>query len=147
MKMDDTARRAGGQLGEYGYQERSPDRSTADLVRDIIANVQEMIRSEVRLAKAELREETSKTLSGANKIGIAAVAGLLALTFVLWSVAMYLSTMMPAWAGALIVGSALGLIAAVMYSKAKAHLQFPKLEKTMENVKENVEWMKKQTKS
>jgi uncharacterized membrane protein YqjE len=145
--VDETARTAGGQLGSYAYQDRSTERSTADLVRDIIANVQDMLRSEVKLAKAELREETNKTLSGAKKMAIAAMAGLFALTFVLWSVAMYLATIMPAWTAALIVGGTLGLIAAVLYSKAKGALQLPMPEKTIENVKENVEWMKKQTKS
>jgi hypothetical protein len=145
--MEDTARSAGGQLGSYAYQDRSTERSTADLVRDIIANVQEMLRSEVKLAKAELREETNKTISGVKKMAIAGMAGLFALTFILWSAQMYLATMMAAWVAALIVGGTLGLTAAVLYSKAKGEFQLPKPEKTIENLKENVEWMKNQTKS
>jgi len=145
--MDDTARTAGGKLGEYAYYDRSSDRSAADLVRDIISNVQEMVRSEVKLAKAEFREETTKTLSGAKKMAIAAGAGLFALTFVLWSVAMLLARVLPEWVATLLVGVVLGAVAGVLYSKARGEVQIPKPEKTIENIKENVEWMKSQTKS
>jgi uncharacterized membrane protein YqjE len=138
---------AGGKLGEYAYTASGRERSTADLVRDIITNVQEMVRSEAKLAKAEFREETQKTLAGAKKMGIAAGAGFFALGFVLWSVALLLALVMPIWAATLVVGIALGLVAAVLYSKARSELQFPKPEKTIENVKENVEWMKNRTRS
>jgi len=145
--MDDTARNAGGKLGEYAYSGRSADRSAADLVRDIISNVQEMVRSEVKLAKTEFREETTKTLSGAKKMGIAAGAGLFALTFVLWSVALLLARVVPDWVATLLVGVVLGAVAGVLYSKARREIQIPKPDKTIGNIKENVEWMKNQTKS
>jgi uncharacterized membrane protein YqjE len=145
--MEDTARNTGGKLGEYAYAGRSTDRSAADLLRDIISNVQEMVRSEVKLAKAELREETAKTLSGAKKMAIAAGAGLFALTFVLWTVAILLTRFMPDWVATLCVGGALAVVAGLLYPKARAELQLPKPEKTFENIKENVEWMKDQTKS
>ena len=145
--MDDTARSAGGKLGEVSYSGRATDRSAADLVRDIISNVQEMVRSEVKLAKAEFREETNKTLSGAKKMAIAAGAGLFALTFVLWSVALLLSRVVPDWVATLLVGIVLGAVAGVLYSKARTEIHIPKPEKTIENVKENVEWMKNQTRS
>jgi uncharacterized membrane protein YqjE len=145
--MDDTARTAGGKLGEVAYAGRSADRSAADLVRDIISNVQEMVRSEVKLAKAEFREETTKTLSGAKKMGIAAGAGVFALVFVLWSVAMLLARVMPDWVATLVVGLVLGAVAGVLYSKARAEIHIPTPDKTIENVKENVEWMKNQTRS
>ena len=145
--MEDTARNAGGKLGEVAYGGRSTDRSAADLVRDIISNVQEMVRSEVKLAKAEFREETTKTLSGAKKMGIAAGAGLFAITFVLWSVALLLARVVPDWVATLLVGLVLGAVAGVLYTRARTQIQIPKPEKTIENVKENVEWMKNQTKS
>jgi uncharacterized membrane-anchored protein YhcB (DUF1043 family) len=65
----------------------------------------------------------------------------------LWSVAMLLALVMPIWGAAMIVGVALGAVALLMYSKARHNLQFPKPEKTIENVKENVEWMRNRTRS
>lgn len=146
--MDDPARAAAGKLGEYSFSRgESRDRSAADLVRDIIANVQEMVRSEVRLAKAEVREEASKTWTGARMLLVGAGAGLFALGFVLASAAQLLALAMPAWLATLVVGVVLGIAAAVLVSKGKGQLRVPKPDKTIENVKENVEWVKNQTRS
>lgn len=145
--MDDTARSTGGKLGEYVYAGRSPDRSASDLLSDIISNVQELVRSEAKLAKAEFREEATKTLSGAKKMAIAAGAGLFALTFVLWSVAILLARFLPDLVATLLVGGVLGAVAGMLYWKARAELQLPRPNKTIENIKENVEWMKDQIKS
>ena len=145
--MDDPASTASGKLGEYAYSAQSDDRSVADLVRDIIANVQEMVRSEVKLAKTEFHEEATKTLSAAKKMSIAAGAALFAVTFVLWSIALLLARVVPDWVATLLVGVLLGAIAAVLYANARGEIQIPKADKTIENIRENVEWMKHQTKS
>jgi uncharacterized membrane protein YqjE len=42
------------------------DRSLSDVLQDILRNVQEMVRSEVRLAKTEIREEAVKAKSSAH---------------------------------------------------------------------------------
>lgn len=146
--MDDPARAAGGKLGEYSYpREDARERSASDVLKDIIGNVQEMIRSEVRLAKAELREEAGKTWKGARTLLIGAGAGLFALGFVLTAVTQLLALAMPAWLATLIVGAVLGIAAAVMVSKGRGQLRVPTPDKTIESVKENVEWMKNQTRS
>jgi uncharacterized membrane protein YqjE len=105
-----------------------------------------MVRSEVKLAKAELREETQKTVAGAKNMGAAVVAALFALSFVLWTVAMLLMRVMPDWAATLTVGVLLGITASVLYKKA-GELRVPTPDKTIENIKENVSWMKNQTRS
>jgi uncharacterized membrane protein YqjE len=149
--MDDPARAAGGQLGEYVYDPRGIDgvreRSFADVVKDIIANAQEMVRSEVRLAKAELREEASEALSAAKLLGIGIGAGVFALGFTLTTITLILALFMQAWLATLIVSVVLGIVAAVCISKGRAQIKVPKARKTIENVKENVQWMKDQTKS
>jgi len=125
----------------------SRDRSASEVLRDIIGNAQEMIRSEVRLAKAEVREEVTKTLDGAKMLGAGAGAGLFALAFILTAVAQFLAQYMPSWAATLAVGVVLGIAAAVMISSGKGRVKVPTPDKTIENVKENVEWVKNQTKS
>jgi uncharacterized membrane protein YqjE len=125
----------------------SRDRSASEVLKDIIGNAQEMIRSEVRLAKAEVREEVTKTLDGAKLLGAGAGAGLFALGFVLVAVAQFLAQYMPGWAATLVVGVVLGIAAAVMISSGKGRVKVPTPDKTIENVKENVEWVKNQTKS
>jgi uncharacterized membrane protein YqjE len=123
------------------------DRSMADVVKDIIGNVQDMIRSEVRLAKAELREETTRTLGGAKMLGVAAGLGFFAGAFLLTGIALLLALVMPAWMATLLMAVVLGAPAAILFAKGRSQLTVPTPTKTIDNVKENVEWMKNQTKS
>ena len=145
--IDDPARVVGGALGEYAYHEAGRERSMSEVVKDIISNVQDMVRSEMRLAKAELREEGARSAAAAKLIGIGAGLALLSAGFVLVSIAQLLALVMPAWLATLLVGTILGIAGMTMLSKGRAQFTVPKPNKTIENVKENVEWMKNQTKS
>jgi uncharacterized membrane protein YqjE len=142
--IDDRARSAGGTLGEYAYPSRG-DRPMSEVLKDIIGNVQEMVRSEVRLARVELREEVNHATGAAKLIGIGAGLALLGGAFLLVTVALLLALVMPAWVATLIVGAALGVAGMVLLSKGRAQFKVPRPNKTIENVKENVEWMKNQT--
>lgn len=149
--MEDTGKRAGGELGEYSYS-RSADmreRSFGDIVKSIIANVQEIIRSEVRLAKAEVREEGERAATAGRNLAIGGVTGLFAALFLLNAVMFGLTAWMPLWASAALIGIVLGVAALVLLQKGRTEWkQFsPKPEKTVETVKENVAWIKSQTRS
>lgn len=144
--VNDPATSASGTLGEYAYGSNKSDRSIADVLKDIFSNVQEMVRSEIRLARAEMREEVSSTLSSAQMLAIGGVLGLFALGFILVAITQGLAMVMPAWAASLVMGIVLGLIGTALLMTGKQHLRAPTPNKTIENVKENVEWMKNQTK-
>jgi uncharacterized membrane protein YqjE len=145
--MNDPARNAGGALGEYAYDQAGRERPITEIFRDIVGNVQEMVRSEVRLARVEMREEASKTARAGAMLAAGAVLAMIAGVFLLVCIAQLLDMVMPDWAAALIMAIALGIPAAIMVSKGRQRLHVPMPEKTIENVKENVEWMKNQTKS
>ena len=144
--MDDSARAAGGTLGEYSLQ-GNRERPMAEVFRDIIGNVQEMVRSEVRLARVEIKEETSKTARAGAMLAAGAVMAMIAGVFLLVCIAQLLDMVMPDWAAALVVALLMGIPAAILISKGRDRLRVPVPEKTIDNVKENVEWMKNQTKS
>jgi uncharacterized membrane protein YqjE len=144
--INDPAKSAGGTLGQYAYRDDRGDRSIGDVLKDIFGNVQEMIRSEIRLARVEMREEAGKTLSSAQMMAVGGVIGLFAVGFVLVAIAQALAMVMPGWAASLVMGIVLGLIGVALLASGKKHLRAPTPNKTIENVKENVEWMKNQTK-
>jgi len=144
--MDDPARSAGGTLGEYAYK-GDRERPMTEVLRDIIGNVQEMVRSEVRLARVEIRDETAKTARAGAMLAAGGVLGIIAGVFLLVCIAELLKLVMPDWAATLLVTVALGIAAAIFISKGRGGLRVPTPEKTIETVKENVEWMKNQTKS
>ena len=124
------------------------DRSVAELLKGIIDNVQAIIRSEVRLARTEIKEEATKAGTAGKSFGVAAVLGLYAGAFVLFTLYHVAALFLPAWGAALCVAILTGIGAAVMFSSGmKAWKEFnAKPEKTIESVKENVAWLKDQTK-
>ena len=124
------------------------DRSFSDVVQDILHNVQEIVRSEVRLAKAEIGEEAAKAKSSAVLLGAGGVAAIYAVLFLLLMIVHALCFVMPNWAAALIVGVALAVGATLMLSAGVKRFKqlHPTPERTVENIKENVEWAKQQVK-
>jgi uncharacterized membrane protein YqjE len=124
------------------------DRSMAEVLKDIIGNVQEIIRGEVRLAKTEAKAEAAKALTSARLLATGAIVGLFAAGYILLALVYALALAMPAWAAAACVGIALALIASFMISGGltKWRTVHPALDKTAENIKENVQWVKNQAK-
>jgi len=124
------------------------DRSIAEIFQDIVRNLQEIVRSEIRLAKTELGEEAGKAKQSAMWLGAGAVTGLFAILFILLTVASALAIVVPQWAAVLIVGVVLTIAAFALLSVGKRQLSLlhPAPERTVETIKENVEWAKQQIK-
>jgi uncharacterized membrane protein YqjE len=119
--------------------------STAELVKELSREVSELVREEVALAKAEMAQKGKQAglgagmLSGAAVLALAAVGGSMAF-FVL-----VLDSWMPAWLAALIVTAAYAAGAAVLGLRGKEQLTNaapPAPERTIESVKEDVQWAK-----
>jgi hypothetical protein len=151
--MDDPAKAAGGKLGEYAYTGRvfsaAGERSAAEVLKDIVGNLQEIIRSEVRLARAEIREESGEMARAGAVLAAGALLGFYALFFLFLALVYMLTTVISPAASALVVGAALAAVAGVLVSKGRGRLKqvSAKPEKTIETVKENIEWLKGQTRS
>jgi uncharacterized membrane protein YqjE len=151
--QDNTGNQVGGKLGEFAYWPKEggnmAGRPVSEVLKDIISNVQEIIRAEVRLAKTEIKEETGKAWTGARMLLIAGIVGLYGAGFVLLGIVYALSGLMPPWLAALGMGLVLSIVAYVLLNKGRSELKHvsPKPEKAIQNVKENVEWMKDQVKS
>jgi len=124
------------------------ERSFSDVFQDIVRNIQEIVRSEVRLAKTEIRDEAVKAKSAGLLIAIGAVTAIFAALFLLLMVVYILSLVMPNWAAALVVGVACAISAGVTLSVGLRRFKqiHPTPERTIETLKENVEWAKEQTK-
>ena len=123
------------------------DRTVSSVLQDIVGNVQEIVRSEVRLAKTELKEEAVKAKSSGIFLSAGALTGLYAVGFLLLGLVYALSTVIPAWAAAFLVGIALAIVASTLLSTGRKRLKQvnPTPERTVETVKENVAWVKQQT--
>jgi uncharacterized membrane protein YqjE len=124
------------------------DRSIGDVLKDIVANVQHIIRAEVRLAKIETRDELLKFKRGVIFFAVAGLFGTLALGVLLLAAVYALSLVLPPWAAALVVAVVTGVIAAVCAGTGVKSLKQVTLPppKTVATIQENIQWAKTQTK-
>src|SRR5918994_2695051 len=122
-------------------------RSIPEILQDVLTNIQDIVRAEVRLAKAELGEELNRARSGALWIGAGAVAAIFSTLFLLLACVYALARVVPNWAAALIVAAAVGIAAAVTLSFGLKRLKtIQAAPKTAASLKENVRWAKQLTK-
>lgn len=124
-----------------------PEGSIAGLLQDIVGNIQGIIRSEVRLAKAEVTEDATSMGKAAGMLVAGAVLGIYALGILLLFVIYALNGPLPDWAAALIVGlvvaAAAGILVKVGLERIKSVNPAP--DKTIDSVKEDIQWVKQQT--
>jgi hypothetical protein len=124
------------------------ERSVSDVFQDILRNLQEMVRSEIRLAKVEILGEVKQAVSSAVWIAAGGVAAMGAWIFLLWTLPYALATLVSMWAATLIVALVMAAAAAALIVSGlrRAKRMNPIPERTVESVKENLEWMKQPTK-
>ena len=122
-------------------------RSIPEILKDVLTNIQDIVRAEVRLAKAELGEELSRARTGGLLIGVGAVAAIFSALFLLLACVYVLGRFMPNWAAALIVAAAVGVAAAVTLGLGlKRFNTIQAAPQTAASLKENVRWAKELTK-
>ncbi|BCJ76769.1 hypothetical protein CS0771_63130 [Catellatospora sp. IY07-71] len=111
--------------------------SIGELLGEISTDLSTLMRQELELAKAELRQETAKAGKAAGMFGGAAVAANLMLLFVSLALWRLLSAVMdPGWA-AVLVAVLWGIAAAVLYTTGRARLrELRPMPQTAETVKQ-----------
>ena len=126
------------------------EHGVGDLVKELSGQVSTLVRQEVELAKAEVGEKGKKAGVGAGMFGGAGAAALLMLGSLTACLILALDLAMPAWAAALIVTALRAAVAGVLALQGRKKMQemgTPIPEKTIETVKEDVQWAKHPTKS
>jgi uncharacterized membrane protein YqjE len=126
-----------------------PDRSThstdnepvSELVQRASQQLTELVRGELRLAQAEMKEKGKRYGKGGGLFGGAGVVGFLMLQALVATAIAALAVPLPVWAAALIVTAVLGLITAIMALSGKKQIKEgapPAPEQTIDSVKADV---------
>jgi hypothetical protein len=127
------------------------DESLAELVRRLAEQTSTLVKQEIELAKAELTQKGKIAGAGAGMLSGAALVGLLAagaLTACL--IALLATAVDHTWLAALIVALVYAAIAIPLALRGRERIRAatpPAPEKTIESVKEDVEWAKTRTRS
>jgi hypothetical protein len=133
-------------MAQQQMQLEKDERSIGDLFTQLAAETGTLVRQEVALAQSELTAKASKVGKNVGFLAIGGAVGYAALLAVLAAVVIGLSNFMPAWAAALLVGAVVGIASFVLISSALAELKATDLkpEETVESIKEDAQWLKKQ---
>lgn len=109
----------------------------------VAEDISMLVKAEIALAKAEASKGIKAKAMGAGALGVAAVAGWLALQGLLVTIGFALALVVPAWAAAAIVTLVLLLVAGIAGLLGKKKLATPvSLDTTKANVEEDVAWTK-----
>jgi hypothetical protein len=126
----------------------SYDQSIADVLKSTLKDAQDLVRSEMALARAELRGEVKRASVGIAALAGAAVAAVIALVFLLTTLAwgLYAGFGWPIWVGFAIVTLLMALAAAGLALLGRSRLAADRpMRMTMDSLKENMQWMRART--
>jgi len=122
------------------------ERTLASLLKDIVGNVQQIIRAEVRLAKVELAEEVGKARRAMILLAIGALFGAMALALLLLGAVYLLAHVVQPWVAAVLVALGAGAIGTALLVVGARQLRLISLApgRTVNSVQENIQWAKAQ---
>ncbi len=126
------------------------EQPVGDLLKQLATETSTLVRQELELAKAEMREKGRKAGPGLGMIGGAGIAALLALGTFTAMLILALDEAVPDWLAALIVTVVYGGIAGVLYVRGRERVEDAGSvapQQTIETLKEDVEWAKHPTRS
>jgi uncharacterized membrane protein YqjE len=121
------------------------DPTLGALVHDLSTQIPELVRSELRLAQAELTEKGKRAGLGAGLLGAAGITALYGVAVLLAALVLALALVLPAWAAALVVALVLLAAAGVLALRGKGQVQqaTPAApERAIAGIKEDVETVK-----
>lgn len=100
--------------------------------------VRTLVRSEVELAKTELKQEASQVGKAGGMIAGGGVLGLTGFMFLMFGLVHLLGRKLPLWVSASLVGSALMAVAGILGASGKTKLQDTSLrpEQTIESLRD-----------
>ena len=90
------------------------NRSVAQLLADLLSNLQDILHAEIRLAQARAREELRSYRPSMLLIVMGALGGMLGCFFLLLAAVAALSLVIPMWAAALIVGLGMAVVCVIL---------------------------------
>ena len=121
------------------------ERSLGDLFSDLSLQTSDLIRQEMRLAKAELSEKLAEAGRHAMLIGVSIAFGLAAVVAAAAAIALFLVNLgVEPWLAALITAALMGLVAYVLAQSGISALRSQSMApvETIHSLKETTQWLK-----
>jgi hypothetical protein len=126
------------------------ERPIGELLKELANETGTLVRQELELAKAEVREKGRQAGPGFGMWGAAAAVGLMAVGSLTATFILALDGAIANWLAALIVTLVYAALAGLLYARGKQRVHkagSPVPEQTVETLKEDVQWAKHPTTS
>jgi Putative Actinobacterial Holin-X, holin superfamily III len=127
------------------HRDELREQPIGELLKQLANETTTLVRQELELAKAEVRQKGRQAGPGFGLIGGAGAVALGAFGALTAFFVLALDGVMPNWLAALVVAVVYGAIAAFLYVRGKEKVEdagSPVPEQTVETLKEDVEWAK-----
>lgn len=123
------------------------DRSMGTVLSEIVGDLQGIVRAEVRLARAEIKEELTTARRGMVFVVTGGTVLVLALGLMLLALVYALATVWPPWAAALAVAGLTAAMGAALLAAGRRAFSAVELPppRTAATVRENIQWAKSRT--
>lgn len=123
------------------------DKPVTDLLGEMTDSVTTLIRKEVEMAVAEMKNEARQAAKAGGMLSGGALSGYLSLLFGSFGLAWWLDRKLPRPLAFFAVAALHGAAAGALLNQGRQEMQHvdPVPHQTVESVKENVEWAKAQT--
>ena len=118
-------------------------------ITGIVSDLQDIVRGEVALAKAELREDASTIGRAATMLVAGGLIALVGFIFVMLGATYLLNRSLSMWLSAGIVGVALLIVAVILLMVGRSKLSAASMTptETIDSLKEDQQWVSQQIKS
>jgi len=121
-------------------------RSARELIQEVIGDIQEIIRSELRLAKTELKEEGGKAGMAGGMFAAGGLMAVLGLALLEGMGVVLLAMIMPLWIAFLVMAAVSLTVGGIfLFAGMDRWRSLHPVQKTMTSLKEDLQWAKNQT--
>ena len=124
------------------------NRPLGELFGDLAAEMSNLVRQEVALAKVEVGQKAKYVGRNVGYLVVGGAVAYAAALAIIAAIIMLLARVMPHWGASLLVGVVVAIIGWLLIGKALTALQQTDLtpRETVESLKEDATWMKEQIK-
>ena len=137
------------------YVQRDPafldgraEKPLGELFADLAREVGALVRGEIALARVELAEKASRVGKDVGFLAAGALVAYAGFLVLLGGIVLTLALLIPLWVSALVVGVVVLAIGGALVQRALVDLRRAELapRRTMETLRDDVEWAKEQAK-
>jgi uncharacterized membrane protein YqjE len=133
-------------MAERRYPHPLPREGIVGSISDLADDVQRLVELEIELLQQELQELLRRNAIAVGLLAVGGLGVLFAVIFLQVALVAFLPTVLPVpeWLSAMLVVLFWVIVAAVLFVVGRARIKIEPPEKTIQSIKEDLEWVKQQ---